>query len=274
MVQPVCSLQKTGVWSTATIAFLAAACVEPPTPKGAIKPREKPPAMMGDVPFLQAMRTSTPIVIDGALGEEAWSRAYSTPPFVEPNRGLPANPAMGLGGRAWVLFDDDYLYLGIRAEDPNPQSPFAPTDLDPHIWEEASGVGLVIQPGDPGDNVHYFQIEIDPRGAVFDSQWADYNTPILATSPVTFGYQAWSSQVYRMTTVVAHKGYFVEMAIPWSAFPSRPNVRIPPRPGDVWRMNFYVFTAGMRQSVAWSPILGQGNYHRVSRFGRVQFGGR
>jgi len=35
----------------------------------------------------------------------------------------------------------------------------------------------------------------------------------------------------------------------------------------VWRVNFYA----MKQNagVAWSPILGQGNFHKASRFGKL-----
>jgi hypothetical protein len=36
-------------------------------------------------------------------------------------------------------------------------------------------------------------------------------------------------------------------------------------------MNFYSFRDGQRDSLAWSPIQGQGNFHRAARFGRVTF---
>jgi hypothetical protein len=35
----------------------------------------------------------------------------------------------------------------------------------------------------------------------------------------------------------------------------------------VWRINFYAMKDN--GGVAWSPILGQGNFHKASRFGRV-----
>ncbi|MBV9946884.1 MAG: hypothetical protein JOZ69_08560, partial [Myxococcales bacterium] len=60
-------------------------------------------------------------------------------------------------------------------------------------------------------------------------------------------------------------GYAVEAAIPWSAYAKAANH--PPKPGEVWRVNFY----GMHDNggVAWSPILGQGNFHKATRFGKV-----
>jgi hypothetical protein len=55
------------------------------------------------------------------------------------------------------------------------------------------------------------------------------------------------------------------VAIPWAAYAKAANH--PPAPGDVWRINFYA----MKQNggVAWSPILGQGNFHKASRFAKV-----
>jgi hypothetical protein len=60
-------------------------------------------------------------------------------------------------------------------------------------------------------------------------------------------------------------GYTVEAAIPWAAFEKAANH--PPKNGDVWRMNFYAMKNN--GGVAWSPILGQGNFHKATRFGKV-----
>ena len=62
-------------------------------------------------------------------------------------------------------------------------------------------------------------------------------------------------------------GYVVELSIPWASFGKAK--RVPPAPKDVWRMNFYAIENN--GGVAWSPILGQGNFHLGSRFGRVRF---
>ena len=37
------------------------------------------------------------------------------------------------------------------------------------------------------------------------------------------------------------------------------------------RLNLYSFKNGQSASLAWSPIRGQGNFHKSSRFGRIQF---
>ena len=103
-------------------------------------------------------------------------------------------------------------------------------------------------------------------GATFDTRWDDYNTPITNNAQgKLFGHQDWSCHAERAIHVVDGRFYSIEIAIPFSAFGP------PPKPGDTWRLNFYSFKNGQALSLAWSPIKGQGNFHKSSRFGRIQF---
>jgi len=132
-------------------------------------------------------------------------------------------------------------------------------------------VELMVQPGDPGDNRDYYEIQVDVAGAVFDTHWDDYNVPIRGDGDTrVFGHIEWSSGAERAVHVQQGSFYSVEMAIPWSSF-VRGRAPIPPRSGDVWRLNVYSFRDGQAQSLAWSPIRGQGNFHKSARFGRIQF---
>jgi len=63
------------------------------------------------------------------------------------------------------------------------------------------------------------------------------------------------------------RGYTVEAFIPWKSFSKAK--KLPPELGSTWRMNFYAMKNN--GGVAWSPILGQGNFHRAPRFGRVEW---
>jgi hypothetical protein len=58
-------------------------------------------------------------------------------------------------------------------------------------------------------------------------------------------------------------GYTVEIAIPWAGYTKATK----PNAGDVWRINFYAMKNN--GGVAWSPILGQGSFHKAPRFGKV-----
>jgi hypothetical protein len=58
----------------------------------------------------------------------------------------------------------------------------------------------------------------------------------------------------------------VEAAIEWKSFHKARNV---PPLGMRWRLNFYAMKHN--SGVSWSPILGQGNFHKANRFGYVVF---
>jgi hypothetical protein len=169
-----------------------------------------------------------------------------------------------------VAWDEQHLYLALVVGDGEPATPFRPDEVDPHLWERSSAVEVMIQPGDPGTNANYYELQVDPSGAVWDTHFDDYNQPITMgpDGRRRFGHQEWSSSVKKGITVDRPAGrYILELALPWSALASTP-----PREGDVWRVNFYSFRDGQRDALAWSPLLGQGNFHRAARFGRVRFG--
>ena len=208
--------------------------------------------------------------LDGKLDDEAWTSAALLGPLVEPGAGSAAlkSPVAAIARMTW---DDKNLYLGVVVHDVAPTSPFARTDVDPHVWGAASGIELMLQPGDPGDNKDYYELQVDVNGAVFDSHFDDYNSPITGTgADKKFGHMEWSSGVARAVFQAIGHFYSVELALPWSSI-ANARTSVPPKPGDVWRLNLYTFRDGQRRAVAWSPLRGRGNFHRAERFGRVRF---
>jgi len=211
--------------------------------------------------------------LDGKLDEAMWQSAVVLGPFVGPGNGEAAHPKSPVAGFARLAWDDQNLYLGAVVGDRAPVSPFQQGDADPHIWEQSSAVELMIQPGDPSDNKGYFELQIDIASAVFDTSWDDYNKPIAGgpdEAHKKFGHMEWSSKVERAVHVEQGKFYSIEAAIPWTSFAGT-RFASPPKAGDVWRVNLYSFRDGQRQALAWSPIRGQGNFHKSARFGRVKF---
>ncbi|MGQ0507176.1 MAG: DUF5916 domain-containing protein [Myxococcaceae bacterium] len=73
-------------------------------------------ALAGD---LVASRTEKPIRLDGILDEQAWTTALGFTHFVEsfPKTGAPPD----LSTEARVLYDRDFLYIGIHCSDPTGQ---------------------------------------------------------------------------------------------------------------------------------------------------------
>ena len=216
-------------------------------------------------------RPAAHLVVDGKLDDPAWITSAATGPLVN---ALTGEPPAGeeVAAHVKVVFDDESLYLGFEVYDEDVRGGFDPNQPDPHLWTR-DAVEIMIDPDGDGDNVDYYEIQVGPQNLVFDSQFDAYNQPKVEPDG-PFGHQEWSSQL-RSAVVVRgtlddardDDGYVVEMAIPWASFGKAK--RTPPRPQDGWRMNFYAMQNN--GGVAWSPILGQGNFHRAARFGRVRF---
>jgi Carbohydrate family 9 binding domain-like len=248
------------------IAVLVVACSRRDDPAWAQMPNggTAGESTISDAP-MKVRRFAQAPLLDGKLDDVAWTDAATTAPFVEPGKGGEARGS-DVAAFAKLGWDDRSFYVGAVIFDSSPVSPFGRDDVDPHDWEKSSALELMVQPGDPGNNTNYYEIQIDVHGATFDTKWDDYNTP-RTNGPAgkIFGHQDWSSKAERAIYVSDGRFYALEIAIPWAAFGA------PPKPGDVWRLNLYSFKDGQRQALAWSPIRGQGNFHRSSRFGRIQF---
>lgn len=206
--------------------------------------------------------------IDGALGEGEWSSAGHIEGFVAPGNGRSVR-AYRANAEAWVAWSDEGLLVAFRVLDGAPRSYVAPGERDPHIWERSTGVELMLQPGDRADNRDYFELQYGLGGARWSTRFDDYNRPVTrGPDGVTrYGHEDWEpDDLHRVELIPSRGAYAVELLLRWSSF-DRP----PPSPGDVWRANLYAFRDGQREATAWSPTLGQGNFHRASRFGRLRF---
>jgi hypothetical protein len=233
---------------------------------------ENKPVQHTELPQVRAMKLAknVKINIDGKLDDEAWKTAVVTRPFVDVGTGN-ANTAFPVNGTVKLAWDDTSMYLGFQVEDPDIIGGSPKDAKDPHLWNKDT-VEIMADPDGDGDNNDYYEIQINPQNLVFDTQYDGYNVP--KTDPDgPFGHQDWSAKLKSAVVVDGtldkpgdkDKGYTVEVAIPWSSFTKAKNH--PPKAGDEWRMNFYAMKNN--SGVAWSPILGQGNFHKASRFGRV-----
>ena len=146
------------------------------------------------------------------------------------------------------------------------------TERDSHLWEQDC-VELMIDPD--GDGKDYFEIQVSPRGVVFDTRYD------RARIPKPYGHSmgqpdARASVMARgeLDDAEADAGYTVEIAIPWQAF-SLDGKRLAP-PGDRGRMACESLRHGSgrdrQQAAAWSP-LGIGDFHVPRRFGILRFEG-
>jgi hypothetical protein len=233
------------------------------------------PRSKTDVPALTVPRRveDLAIKIDGVLDEPAWKGAADTGAFVNVGSGKP-DPRAAVQGSAKLLYDEGYLYLGFTVHEAKIHGGFPKDAKDPHLWDKDT-VEVMLDPDGDGDNKDYYEIQINPQNLVFDTQYDDYNKP-NGNGHGPFGHEAWSADLTSAVKVEGtidddsdtDQGYTVEAKIPWASFTKAK--RVPPVSGDTWRMNFYAMKDN--GGVAWSPILGQGNFHRASRFGKVTWG--
>jgi hypothetical protein len=219
------------------------------------------------------------ITIDGKPDDKAWEVAASTGPFVDVGTGKPNSP-FPVQGSAKLAWDDANLYVLIQVSDPDVVGGFTDAKAQPDaftvtgqpkLWTKDTAE-IMVDPDGDGDNKDYYELQINPQNKVFHSAFEGYNTP--KTEPNgPFGDEKWDPKLKSAVVVRGtldksgdkDEGYVVEAAIPWAAFSKAANH--PPKPGDTWRMNFYAMQDN--GGVSWSPILGEGNFHKASRFGKV-----
>lgn len=250
--------------------------------KTGIAPKKEEKRGLLDVPQLKAEKLAVgeKIVIDGKGDEKAWATAASTGPFVDVGTGRPATSAP-VTGSAKVTWDDDNVYFLVDIKDETVTGYFTDKASQPKDWT-ATGqpmtwtkdtAELMIDPDGDGDNVNYYELQINPANKVFKSQFDAYNAP--KTEPQgPFGHEDWDPKM--KSAVVVHgtidkpgdkdEGYTVEVAIPWKAF-EKGAKQLPPKAGDTWRVNMYAMENN--GGTAWSAILGQGNFHKSARFGKI-----
>jgi hypothetical protein len=216
------------------------------------------------------------IKIDGQGNEPEWGGAASTGPFVDVGTGKP-NAGFPVNGTAKVLWDDKNLYILVQVQTTDFYTGFTdakaqPTDFtaagQPKLWTKDT-IEMMVDPDPNGDNVDYYELQINPQNKVFKSQFDTLQQPNGGPNG-PFGHEDWDPKLKSAVSIQKGTdgkptGYTVEAAIPWAGYSKAANH--PPKPGDVWRVNFYAMKNN--GGVAWSPILGQGNFHKASRFGKV-----
>lgn len=214
-----------------------------------------------------AYRALAPLTVDGKLDERSWALAPRSPRFVDLITGRPTIHDT----RAAVLWDDDYLYVGYWVEEPFVAA--ALTERDSLIWSE-NDVELFIAGKDA-----YYEFEINALGTIYEALfiWEDAyqrdgyeRSPELArTAP---GAKPWNGVGFTthprgpriaffswdlpgLKTGVdvdgtindnsdRDRGWTAEIAIPWSGLArlaQGDGRALPPRDGDVWRMDFSRF---------------------------------
>jgi hypothetical protein len=208
-----------------------------------------------------------PITVDGDLSEPAWAKAAVLSPFFQ-NDGS-GRERENTVVRLW--YDETALYLGWTITDADIQATF--TARDSKFWEEEVAEFFITA----GGLDRYFELQWNPLGGVFD---AIISNKIDARGASTNFVGDWNYTAKGMKSAVKLKGtagnsddkdemWQVEVMIPFADLNEAA-----PKPGAVWRGNFYRFNRAKGQRaelLSWSPTLLPG-FHQPSRFGYLEFG--
>jgi hypothetical protein len=257
------------------------------------------------VPKYECRWTESPPPIDGRLSKAAWDGAVWSEPFGEIRNG----ELTGYETRVALLWDDDFLYAGFRAADPDIR---AQTVLpNEHVYVHDDDVELFIDLGDS-----YYEIGVNPINCTYQIQWT-WLDPIVQSSdwarleelfklPDYLYYTRRSTEslgrvgdrdffLPGLRHAVAlegsinnptslDKGWTVELAIPWRSLSDMSSdACFPPRPGTSMKMQAYRaqhdwsterenFLGGGTefQGYTWST-MGNTNAHNPERWVVVNF---
>jgi hypothetical protein len=214
-------------------------------------------------------RTSHRFEIDGRLDKPAWREAPRSRRFVDLVGGVPGF----LETRMASLWNDEALYVAFWVSEPNVQARLA--ERDALVWNE-NDIEVFI-----GGEDCYYEFEMNALGTVYEVFyiWQDalkkggrFDRPEfdLRAHPVDvlggfqdgmrygkhprgrrWAFMDWDFPGLRTAVQVqgtlndpadVDEGWTAEIAFPWAGMRTLAGSRpVPPRPGDVWRLDFSRF---------------------------------
>jgi len=185
-------------------------------------------------PHYICYRAAGEIIIDGHLGEPSWQRAPRTRPFVH----ITSGERGCYNTQAMMVWDDDYFYVAYVIEEPDV---FA-TEGRHHtpVYKHDHDVELFIDPD--GDGKNYYEFQINPINTINEVFW---NKPGHRGGQGIFGWDligikhAVQIRGALNCPEIRDEGWTVELALPWKSMGKMcPHSSLPPKPGDIWRVNF------------------------------------
>jgi hypothetical protein len=192
------------------------------------------------------LNDGTPIVVDGRLDEEVWTRATPAADFiqVDPDNGQPATEPTEVR----IVYSSDALYIGVTCYDSEPdrwlgferrRDQFLAAD-DRFMW--TIDTYLDARSG-------YF-FEMNPSGLMADS-WFGVNGDNRAWDGI------WSARVHR-----SEIGWTIEIEIPFRTLNFDPG-------NDTWGFNFQRTVRRKNEDSIWSGWARNQGLRRMTNAGRV-----
>lgn len=213
-------------------------------------------------------RAPSAVTIDGRGDDPAWKKAEQIR-FAFPWNDVTTEPPQSTLTR--MLYDDDALYILYECVDPYLHSEV--TDKDGPVYKE-DAVEIFVTPN-ANDITAYFGYEMNILGTFLD--YMAFKGGEHWTEQIHF---EWESEGVRIKTTWdgtlnqhddKDKGWTLEVAIPMDNF-RHLGGRIPPMPGDMWRLNLNRTAGDKGQFSVWSdPGTDKPSFHHSAYFGKAWF---
>jgi hypothetical protein len=207
--------------------------------------------LAGDIPrHYQAHYVSDGPVIDGDLSDIAWRKADWTANFIQLGGATDSRPRFQ--SRAKMLWDREYLYLGVWMVDPTVKS-------QPISSVSFNGLSLFVTAD--AESGAYHLIKVEPGGQI--DQRAIRGNPEASRLKPLAGMQHGVTVSGTLDQAGdSDKGWWAEFALPWNSLTSEDRASVQ-RVGAQWRVNF------VRAEQAWSPYFAH-ELHDPELWGKVE----
>lgn len=186
--------------------------------------------------------------IDGDLSESAWAKAKKIDDFyqIEPNVG--GTPRFKT--EAWILYDENNLYVAFRAYDPEPDKVMRTAmKRDGEIWKD-DAVRITIDPQNTGR--HGYTFEMASGGARWDALVQNNSDTISEWNTI------WAGRVG-----LDDKGWTAEIAIPFKSLSFDASAKS-------WGVNMGRSLRRFNEPIRWANISNSIGYYDFSKAGKLE----
>ncbi len=229
--------------------------------------------------------------IDGKLDEKAWKTAVPMPLFTD----LVTGRTPRFAATCKALWDDGYLYLGYRVEDPCIWALARSRDEQMYAGQGENNGNFIKFFADPDcDGRDYVEIHVNPRNNVMDA-WLPFNwrkryRKEVGIDDVQRGFLAIEWDCEGMETAVdiqgtlnrfddVDEGWTAELKIPFKSLRrfDRGSVNVPPKNNTRWLVHLcrrYRLSRNAPEADTWYfawPAAEALSTHRSSKFGYFIF---
>ena len=199
---------------------------------------------------LKATKTNENIVIDGDLDEDAWDDAQGITNFTqrELDNGKPASE----NTHVIILYDSEYLYIGIEANDSEPGKIIATESRRDFDWGSDDNIEIVLGPFNNKRDAYLFVI--NPNGAIADALISDDGKTTN---------KDWNGVWQAKVTIDEEEGWEAEIAIPFST------LKFPENNEQTWALNIERNIRRKNEQVLWQGWSRDYDLENISQAGQL-----